>query len=134
MVVIDRLPDWLRRAGLAAFDRREIDIPVAHLELDTLMSRAATPRAPRLLKFTTADHTVMVSVTTKPRSVALAIAVTPPAAVDIDVRPLRGNIRHVHANDRGTAACDSIARGPLSLLVHWPPEAGGAVRTSWTQV
>lgn len=93
-----------------------------------------TPPAARLLRFTTANHTVTVSVTTKTQSVALAIAVTPAEAVDIDVRPLQGEVRHVHANHRGTAACDSVARGPISLLIHWPWSAGGPVRTSWTQV
>jgi hypothetical protein len=134
VVAISQPPEWLRRAGLAAFDRHEPDVPIAHLDLDTLMLRTSDPETPRLLRFSSSSRTVNICVVSKPRSVTLLITVAPPGKVGIDVRPLRGVTRHISTDDRGTATCRSVPLGPLSLLVRWPPSRGGSVRTAWTQV
>lgn len=134
VVAISQPPEWLRLAALAAFDRNEPDVPVAQLDLDTLMLHSTDPETPRLLRFSTSSRTVNISVVTKPRSVTLLITVAPPGEVGIDVRPLHGLTRHVSTDDRGAATCKSVPFGPLSLLVHWPHSRGGSVRTAWTQV
>lgn len=134
VVAIDRPPDWMRLAGLAAFDRREPAIPVADLALDTLLPRATTPWAPRLLRFTTGRRSITVIATPHGRSVSLAITVSPSGVVPIDVRPLHGIVRRVTTDLQGAAHCRSVPPGPVSLLIVWPTSAGGCVRTAWTQM
>lgn len=134
MVAIDRPPDWMRLAGLAAFDRREPAVPVADLALDTLLPRPTEPWAPRLLRFAADRRTITVIATPGARSVGLTITVTPPGVVPIVVRPLRGIVRRVTADPHGVARCRSVPPGPVSLLILWPASSGGSVRTAWTQM
>jgi len=133
VVAISQPPDWLRLVGLAAFDEHEFDVPVAHLELDTTTDERGEVRQ-RLLRFSTASHTVDVTVTPKPRTATLSITVTPAGAVGIEVHPLHGAVRHLRADAGGIATCHAVPPGPLSIVVLWPHSQGGAVRTAWTQV
>lgn len=132
--IADRPPDWMRLAGLVAYDRREPHVPVARLDLDTLMPQSADADVPRLLRFTTSRHTVVLTATSRPRAVTLAISVSPPGVVGIDVRPLHGSVRRVWTDARGVASCRSVPPGPVSLLVRWTAAQGGPIRTAWTQV
>jgi len=133
VVAISQPPDWLRLVGLAAFDGHEFDVPVAHLELDTTVDLPDGERR-RLLRFSTASHAVEVTVIPKPRTSTLTVAVTPAGAVGIEVHPLHGIVRHLHADTGGVATCRSVPPGPLSIVVLWPASQGGAVRTAWTQL
>jgi hypothetical protein len=87
-----------------------------------------------MLRFTAGERSVVVVVTSHPRTVSLTMTLAPPASVGIDVRPLHGVVRRVWSDEGGTAECRSLPPGPMSLLVHWPMPVGGPVRTPWTQV
>lgn len=134
MVTIDRVPEWLRLAGLAAYDRREPTVRVAHLDHDSLMQQRRDVDAPRILRFTTDDHLVTVTVSPAHRAVSLTVTVRPAGALPVDVRPLHGQPRRIWTDPAGTAMCLRVPRGPVSLLVRWPAAEGGPVRTAWTQV
>jgi len=131
---IDAIPEWMRRAGLTAFDQREPDVRVADLELDSLMAQPEPAPGARVLRFVSGAQVITLHVTPELDSVALAIAVTPAQTVAIEVRPLRGQVTRVVSDDRGRAECSAVPAGPLSVLVHWPDAAGGPARSAWVQV
>ena len=131
---IDRLPDWVRLLGRAAYDRREPDIPVADLTVDSLMTSPHPSSGVRTLRFVTSQRSVTVEVTNEPECVSLAIRLWPQTTVAIEVRPVHGTVQHVWSDSRGNAFCDAVPPGPLSLLVRWPGTAGGPLRTAWVQV
>jgi hypothetical protein len=131
---IDRFPDWIRLVGRAAFDRREPEIPVADLAVDSLMASPQPLSEVRTLRFATTTRAVTVEVTNESEHVSLAIRLWPPAHVSVEVRPAHGTVQRVWSDGRGSAFCDAVPPGPLSLLVHWPPAAGGPLRTAWVQV
>ena len=134
VVAIDRIPEWVRLIGHAAFDKREAAVRVADLELDSLLRRGEPPTRVRTLRFGSHEVSVTMRVTNETDSVSMAIRLRPPGTVGIDVRPLRGSVQRVWSDDRGCATCRDVPPGPLSLLVHWPKALGGPVRTAWVQV
>lgn len=131
---IDRIPEWVRVVGRAAFDRREPAVRVADLSFDSLMARVDAPANVRLLRFGSMDNSVVVQAAKDDGGVTISITIRPATSVGIDVRPLHGRSQRVWSDDSGCATCRSVAHGPLSLLVHWPTSAGGPVRTAWVQV
>lgn len=131
---IDRLPDWVRLLGQAAFDRREPDIPVADLSVDSLMDSPQPSSDVRTLRFVTSQRWVTVEVTNEPECVSLAIRLWPPIQVEVEVRPVHGTVQRVWSDGRGAAFCDAVPPGPLSIVVRWPANAGGPLRTAWVQV
>jgi len=134
VVVIERTPDWARQAALDAFDRREPDVAVADLQLDSLMTRAELTSGARILRFASVDRYITVVVMAHGQTVSLTVTISPPAPVPVDVRPLHGALQKVRCSPEGEASCSGVPTGPLSLLVHWPSEAGGAVSTAWVLV
>ena len=134
MVVIERTPEWARQAGLAAFERREPDVEVADLLLDSLMTRAELASGARILRFASRDRSVTVVVTPHGQTVALALTIVPAGPVCVDVRPLHGAVQQLWCTAEGQGACSAVPTGPLSLLVRWPATAGGLLRTAWVLV
>lgn len=130
---IDQVPDWVRLAGLAAFDHREPSVRVADLEFDSLMTRLEPASGTRVLRFATAGERVTMQVTPQGDKVSLALSLAPPSAVSLDIRPVHGKVQEVSSDARGHATCPDVPAGPLSVLVHWPLPIG-PVRTAWVQV
>lgn len=133
-VPIDRVPDWIRLVGRKAFDRHEPGIPVADLIADSLLTSPEPSSDVRTMRFAAVNRSVIVEVTNEPDSVSLAIRLWPQSRVGVEVRPLHGDAQTVWSDADGTAFCDAVPPGPLSILVDWPSAAGGRVRTAWVQV
>ena len=131
---MERTPDWARQAGLAAFDRREPDVEVADLKLDSLMTRTELASGARVLRFAGSSRSVTVVVSQHEETVALALTIAPAAHVAVEVRPLHGAVQELWCTPEGQATCSAVLTGPLSLLVHWPPSMGGPMRTAWVLV
>jgi hypothetical protein len=134
VVDIDRIPDWVRVVGHAVSNRRGPGLPVAHLDLDTLVVRPGPAGDLRILRFIAGERSITVTVHRGEAGVSMSIVLSPPKRVWMEVRPLRGVAQTVSSDDTGVALCESIHAGPLSLLVHWADHEGGPTRTEWVQV
>jgi hypothetical protein len=130
---IDPVPEWVRMLGHSMFDHRDASIAVADLASDSLVDGDASADV-RVVRFAHDGRAVTLSITRGHSTVALGVEVTPPDAVLVELRPLHGSARQDHTDGTGVATYDSVPTGALSVLVHWPDEAGGPVRTAWVQV
>ena len=119
---------------MSDYDARDISIPVIDITHDTLMPCDPDAKRVRTLNFSSREHEIVINVTDESTTVSLSIDVTPRGSLAIDVRPLHGASRRVWSDADGHSSCTAVPLGPMSLVVHWPPSAGGPARTAWAQL
>lgn len=131
--VIDSVPEGVRRAAHAVFDRREPGVPVAGILFDSLLEPGGGDLHVRRLEFGGEKLTVVLQVWRDAPALTALVRVSPAEEYDLALRR-SGPPIHAVTDQDGCARLSGVGTGLVSLLVTKRGCEKTRVRTAWIQL